>query len=595
MPTATKKRRGKASVEEQELDHLRKCLNDLEFYARHHVRIRTKKAQLLPLRLTQAQKIVHRKIADQLQRTGRVRVVILKARQEGISTYTAARFFRKVHLFPNQKAVVLAHEKDKSSEIFEMYDRIYKNLMPEIKPDKLSTQKGNLLHLANDSQIQVETAMDEDAGASATIQLLHGSEVARWPNAEEVYTSIYQTIPDVASEVILESTAKGVGNMFHQIWDEAYEGHGVTEGSNGFLAIFLPWWIHEEYRVDVSEDERLEIVASNDPYEREAQDVGLEYEGELHKLTVEQLAWRRRIGIPEKCRGNLRKFHQEYPSNPEEAFIASGDTFFDKDALEDYKKRVARKRNAKRFTLIHKNDTILPRRDDLGHLRIWHMPEPEGIYVIGADCATGKSVTTDLDNEMGGRDFSCADVLQVNIAKGRTRVRQVAQLHGRMPPDVFAKHLVNLGYFYRTALIGPERNHSAGETVVQKVYDEYAYPNTYVARQVNTRRDGAVTSRWGWWTTKVTRPILLDELAEALRNGWLDINCPETIREMFTFILDERGIPRAIDGRHDDRVMSLGITYQLATTTHQAPPKGQLPETEVFETSVSGAFDYGWR
>jgi hypothetical protein len=553
-------------------------MNDLSYYARTHLRIRTKEAQLVPLRLNFPQKVTLEKLSKQLRETGRIRAVILKARQEGISTLTAARFFRKIHLWPNQRATVVAHERDKSSAIFEFYDRMYKNLIDEVKVPKLSSQKGNVLHLANDSQIVVETAMDEDAGASTTIQLLHASEVARWPNAETVFVSLANTVPDTASEVIIESTAKGVGNFFHQCWEDA------EAGRSGYQAIFLPWWIHPEYELPVSEDEQEEIKASHDPYEREAQDEGFLWEGKRHKLSVRKLMWRRRIGIPEKCAGNLRKFHEEYPSTADEAFVASGETFFDKDALEIYKKRTEVP-TRRRITLSRKGTIVAP-LDPLGHLRVWELPTRDGLYAIGADCASGKLVTSDPDDERGGRDFSCAQVYDCKNKK------LVAQLHGRMPPEVFSQQLVWLGHFYNTAKLGPERNHSSGETVVQKVYDELGYPNVYVARQVNTRSDGRVTSRWGWWTTKVTRPIMLDELSEVIRNLGVKIPDTETIKEGFTFIVDDRGVPVATEGCHDDRIMALAITLQVAQTQKE-PPKGELPKAQEY-ASVSGAFDYGW-
>lgn len=578
MPTLAQKRPA-TEFPEKERKHLARCLTDLPFYSKHHLKIRTKKADLIPFNFNDAQRIVHSKLSRQLKETGRIRAVVLKARQTGISTLVAARFFRSAHLFPLRRCVVIADERDRSSAIFEFYERYYSNLIEQMQPGIISTQRGNVLHMRNDSQIVVETAMDAEAGRGTTVQALHCSEVAFWPNAEDVFVSLAQAVPDEGSEVILESTANGVGNFFHQFWDQA------EEGSNGYLAIFLPWWIHDEYELPLTDEEREAILKSRDPYEREALDRGFFWEGEFHKLSPEKLAWRKRVGIPEKCAGNLRKFRAEYPTTAREAFVATGETFFDKDSLEAYEKKA--RPPLRRGTLKDNGKgRLIVYPDPLGHLRIWELPQKDSVYVISADTASGKSVSSgDPDNERGGRDFSCADVYCPKTRK------QVAQLHGRMHPETFAQHLVWLGYLYNTALIGPERNFSSGETVVQKVYDEHEYPNRYFARQVNTKKDGRLTSRWGWWTTKVTRPIMLDELAEAVRNIDIDISCKETIRELFTFILNDRGIPTAQDGTHDDRVISLAIALQLAQAEHE-PPKGKLPETEVY--SGSGAFDYGW-
>lgn len=575
MSVATKRR-----IDEKEAAHLTRCMNDFPYYAKHHLKIRTKQAQLVPLVLNEPQKIVHKRLAQQLRETGRIRAVILKARQFGISTLTAGRFFRSVHLWGNLRATVVAHEKGKSSEIFEFYDRMYQNLMDEIRPDKLSTQRGNILHLVNDSQIVVDTAMDEEAGRSTTIQRLHASEVARWRNAKTVFVSLMNAVPDIGSEVIVESTAKGVGNFFHELWLQA------ENGTNGFLAIFLPWWIFSEYELECSERDRDEILGSKDPFERLAQDTGIMWEGKLHKLSPEKLNWRRKIGIPEKCAGDIRRFREEYPATAREAFVASGDTFFDKDALEHYETEA--KPPEKRASITTRKGAICHDEDPEGRLRIWELPRKDGIYVIGADTATGKQVQS-MDDEWGGRDFSCADVLDARTLK------QVAQLHGRVPPETFAAEVVMLGYLYNTATIAIERNFSSGETVVQKVHDELKYPNAYTSKQVNTTRDGRITSRWGWWTTAVTRPIMLDELSELIRNRTLVIPCAETIRELFTFILTQRGqkwVPMATEGTHDDRVISLAIALQIARTSSYQSSNWTPPDPDVYDGT--GAFDYGW-
>lgn len=573
MVTKTRSPRGT----DRDIAHLKKCMSDLPYYARHHLRIRTKEAQLVPFVFNEAQKVVHAKISAQLKETGRIRAIVLKARQEGVSTLTAGRFFRSIHLFPNLRATVVAHEKDKASALFEFYDRMYQNLIEEVRPPKISTQRGNLLHLVTDSQIVVDTANDTEAGRSTTIQRLHASEMAFWHNAKKVFISLASAVPDTGSEVIIESTANGVGNFFHEMWQAA------EAGQNGYIAIFLPWWIHAEYEMAVNADLREEIVNSQDPYERQAQDEGFLWEGKHHKLSVEKLAWRRRIGIPEKCGGDLRMFRQEYPSTAREAFVVSGDTFFDKDALEVYEQNSVPP--MKRGTMTLRNGAIVVNDDPLGHVRIWKQPEVGKAYFIGADTASGKLVGAE-DDERGGRDFSCGEVSD-------RFGNQVAQLHGRMPPEVFAEQLDKLGYYYNTARIGVERNHSSGETVVQKLHGDFSYPNAHISRQVNTRQEGRATQRWGWFTTKVTRPIMLDELSEAVRNREIEIFDAHTIKEMFTFIINERGIPGAQEGTHDDRIIARSISLQLARM-HKETPKTPGPPKEQDWSSISGAFDYGW-
>lgn len=563
-------------------------MKDLPYYSRKHLKIRTKDASLKPFNFNAPQKIVHDKLSKQLKETGRIRAIILKARQEGISTYVAGRFFRKAHLWPRQRITVIADEWAHGSAIFEFYDRMYKNLIPEMDPGTFSTQRGQVLHLKNDSQIVVATAMNPDAGRSTTIQELHCSEVAFWPNAKDTYISLAQSVPDEGSEIVLESTANGVGGFFYDTWFSA------KEGTNGYVPIFLPWWALKEYSLEIDDEERDEILCSDDSYERFALDIGFEWEDKVWKLTPEQLAWRRKVGIPEKCAGDLRIFRQEYPSTDREAFVATGDTFFDKDALEELEKntlgpirRGYLKDNGRGSIVLHNEAS--------SYLRIWELPKRDGVYVIGADTATGKLVGTgDPFDERGGRDFSCAEVFEVNSR------RQVAQLHGRIVPEEFARQLYLLGYFYghqtegirHPATLAVESNHRSGETVLRKLDRELQYPALYYSRQMNTRSN-RITPKLGWLTSKITRPVMLDELSEAVREGTVLIYSPDTIREMFTFVRDDEGRPGAQEGAHDDRVISLAITLQVAQTLDHRPPVGRPPEPESYD-SPSGAFNYGY-
>lgn len=615
MATATKTR-----LSSKERAWIKKLHTDLPYYSKNLLRIRTKQATLAPLDFNKAQRIAHEKISKQLKDTGRVRAIILKARQKGLSTYTAARFFRRCHLMGNQKAAIVADQKDKGSVLFQMYERFLELLPPEVAVEKEHNAKGNFLSLHNKSEIVVDTAGDISAGRGSTIQSLHLSEVAFWGNAEDVYVSLIQTVPDLGSEVVIESTANGVGNFFHRMWLDA------TEGRNGYIAIFLPWWIHEEYQVQVSEAEREEILKSKDDVERKALKTGFEWEGKRYKLTPEQLAWRRRT-IQDKCAGNERIFRQEYPATAKEAFLVSGACFFDEEALEDFEARGFPPVRI-RGSLVRDGNTISISRNERGWLQIWHPPHevycpechdtiavpkgetpfcPEckvemrpGMYVIGADAASGKEVAardnlfSDPDDERGGRDFCSADVIEV-----RTN-RQVAHLHARMAPEVFAEQLALLGQLYGTtgpqrrrypALLGCERNHSSGETVIRELQTRHRYPNLYSSRQMNTRLAGKPTVQVGWMTTKTTRMPMLDELASHVRNGTITINNPATIGECYTFVRAEDGKPQAQEGAHDDRVISLAVALQVGRSQPTPQQTRPIPKPE-WGNSPTGWTDY---
>lgn len=547
---------------------------DLSRFAYDGLVIRTKSAALQPLVFNRAQSIVHEKFSHQMRTQGNVRGLVLKARQEGISTYTAARFQRRVSLYPQQNALVIADQRKRGSELFGIYE-LFDRKMPEwMRPDKRQSRRGwSLAYDTPDgrglnSKLTVETAKDAAAGRGSTIQALHASEHAFWENPEEVWTSLMQAVPDVGSEVIIESTANGVGNLFHRMWVDA------EAGESNFLPIFLPWWIHEEYARVLSGSEREDLAANLTEPEQAMLDEGFDYEGAVHHITLEQLAWRRAT-IRDKLNNEEALFRQEYPATAREAFLVSGNCFFDEEKLTAYEQKVLR---PERFMVSMQGTAAIRAPRDRGELRMWSPMETDGEYVIFADTATGKMSSPreaiyTSDREQGGRDFSAAYVYDI-----RTMI-YVALLHGRIPPEIFADKLYALGFLYshanrRTgnripALLGVERNHSSGETVVRRLKDDLNYPNLFMDRQLNQRRNKMVPA-YGWVTTEAKRTIMLDEFSAEVRAETIQIPDADLIRECFTFIRGENGKAEAQEGCHDDRVIAAAGCLQMSRH-HRTP------------------------
>lgn len=601
----------------KETDLARAYRGDLARYCTECLVIKTKSGVMVPFSLNRAQMIVHERLGRQLRDTGRVRAIILKARQEGISTYTGARFFRRVTMYPNQSALIVADQKKRGSVLFDIYENFDRRLPDWIKPQKRFGTKGNQIvydtHDANglNSRVTVETAMDAAAGRGSTIQAIHASEMAFWEKPEDVWVALMQAVPDQGSEVIIESTANGVGNFFHRMWDDA------VSGENGYEAIFLPWWVHEEYELKIGDQTEELILSSLTDWEREALEVGIEYEGELHRLTPGQLAWRRQT-IRDKLSNDERAFRQEYPSTAREAFLVSGNMFFDEETLLTMEQDC---KPALRCIIRSDGKTIAPKPDLRGPLRIWEMPEDGAHYAIFADTATGRQVSQReqsfaSDSEKGGRDFSSADVIKVFeylrdkdgnpvIENGQPVTvscrKFVAQLHGRIPPEVFAKQLRELGYIYGCpragdhttkdpALVAVERNHSSGETVLRILKDDFRYPRLYYHRLLARRSGNRPGTVAGWQTTAENRQQMLDDLAGAFRDGSVEYYNADGVKEFFTFVRGDDGKPQAQDGCHDDRVISAAGALQLARY-YQRPARG-ASQPVMAGSSPTGLFDY---
>src|SRR5262245_63974291 len=215
-------------------DHATRIKHDLPSFSQY-LKIRPKVGSLAPFTLNTAQLKLHQLIEDQRVRTGRVRVIVLKARQLGVSTYVAARLYSKTINSPGLRTLIVGHEKRASSNLFQIVKRFHEHLPDDLRPSIGTSNANELLFDRIDSGYLVTVATLEGAGRSATAQCLHASETAVWPDLSAQFAALMQTVPDMdGTEVILESTANGY-NDFHKLWRKA------EAGESEFLPVFLPW------------------------------------------------------------------------------------------------------------------------------------------------------------------------------------------------------------------------------------------------------------------------------------------------------------------------------------------------------------------
>ena len=296
-----------AKPTEIEISKRQKLKDDFEFYARNCLTIKTKASGNDSFRLNKAQLYIHGRIEDQRKETGKVRAIILKGRQQGVSTYTEGRFIWRTTHSKSVSAFILTHEDDATQNLFTMSKRYYDNLPDPVKPSKGKSNAKELIFDKLDSGFKVGTAGNKSVGRSQTNQYFHGSEVAFWPNAAEHAKGILQTIPDAdGTEIIYESTANGLNNFYHQQWKLA------ESGQSEFIAIFVPWFWQDEYR------KKLPVDFILTDHEIELKD--------LYSLDDEQIYWMRHKIIELSADGTdgSKSFKQEYPMNAAEAFQVSG-------------------------------------------------------------------------------------------------------------------------------------------------------------------------------------------------------------------------------------------------------------------------------
>lgn len=272
-------------------------------YAPDCLKVLNKEKQLVPLTFNRAQLYVHERLEEQREKTGKVRALILKGRQQGISTYVSARFYHKVQFNIGVNAFILSHEDKSTKHLAGMAYRYWQNTPIPYRPTLTKRFQTVMEFGGMDAGYDVGTAKSDATGRSRTPFLFHGSEVAFWSTTHDHAGGAMQGVPNArGSEIILESTANGMQGMFYERWQDAEKGADPE-----YIAIFVPWFWQDEYRLPVPED----FVAEPD-------EVKL---AESYGLDDEQIWWRR---AKVKELGGESRFKQEYPCNSTEAFQTSG-------------------------------------------------------------------------------------------------------------------------------------------------------------------------------------------------------------------------------------------------------------------------------
>lgn len=283
--------------------------------------IRDKQAHVGLIRLNAAQRDFLERMERQIAEFGRARIIVLKARQLGMSTLAQGIELTEKFRRANNFGLVLSHESESAKYLYKMNRRALVEKWPlgkmKLKKDRLDgMQIGDPLL----SETETATAKNAGSGRSRTIQFLHASECGFYDNASTLMLGMLQSVPDLGSIVILESTANGIGNWFHQQWEKA------ESGQSSFIPLFYPWHEHAEYRTTfVTDADKKAFVRS---YSHEESELA-----ETYNLTPEQVRWRR-MTIIDKCEGDTTLFKQEYPMSPDEAFIVSGRPAFDPDQMK---------------------------------------------------------------------------------------------------------------------------------------------------------------------------------------------------------------------------------------------------------------------
>ena len=500
-------------------------------YIENCLKIKTKSGTVVPFRLNDAQRKLYA-VAKRQQDAGKpVRLIILKARQLGFSTLTEGLIFHACATRRNVNALIVAHREDATANLFRMSKLFYDELPAPVKP-MLRASNAQELVFENPSKLRSErearpglrsrircaTAGGRGIGRSDTLQCVHLSEYAFWPDGADGKAStlagILQAVPSLpGTMVVIESTANGFED-FKERWDAA------VAGENDFEPVFFAWFENPDYS--------MPVVPGTEwtPEERELRDA--------YRLTDEQLQWRRWC-IANNCGGSLDMFRQEYPASPGEAFLHSGTGVFDNEQIVLRLERLPSPAGRGEFTDGEWTES------ETGAITLYELPEEGVPYVLGGDTA-GE-----------GSDYFTAIVID-NVSG-----RIAAKLRQKYSEPEYVRQIYALGRFYNDALVAIETNFS---TYPVMKLQEMEYPNQY-SREREDTYTRQMRKSYGFRTDRQSRPRAIANLVEVFSSHPEWFTDRELLEEMLTFCYNEDHRPEALAGKHDDLVMGAAITYAV--------------------------------
>lgn len=511
-------------------------LFDFRVFAKTFLKIKTKQGDIIPFSLNVAQEKLLQVIEQMIAQGRPIRIIILKARQMGLSTLTQAYIFWRLIVTPMQKCLTLAHKMDASNNLFDMYSRYYEYMPEFLKPELEANNEKKIKYKKLQSENKIASAEGHGVGRSDTFQFLHCSEIAFYRNAKDTMLDLLQSAK-YAKMIIIESTANGLGDEFYNRWKDA------ESGDSAYYPLFLSWVDFPEYSETIlSIEEREKIANSLTDREKEL--------AQTHGATLEQIKWRRST-LKNECGNDEDKFNQEYPTTPADAFVTSG--------------RPVLPANLSKINYELSTDPIL--QGDLTETkdgRVLFVPNPRGYIKIFEPI---QLVENEYNRFAGGCDvaegLAQGDYSVISVLDRRT-MKVCLEWHGHIDPDLLANEQLKIQKFLKSKIYFATEKNNHGLTTITSAYK-------LKVRQYYRQdfKDGGYpedTAQIGWVTNPSTKPYAINNLSEYIRENLFEYKNKEFWSEALTFVRDEKGRMSA-QGKssdastkcYDDRIMSVAI------------------------------------
>ncbi|MFE4525638.1 DNA packaging protein [Cytobacillus firmus] len=522
------------AVKTKQSKALQKVLGDFRLFAKNFIKIIDNNGDSVPFILNPEQE----QFTDEMLKYN----IILKGRQIGFTTWSLSYMLYSACTKSDTSYLMMTHHNKVTQSLLRRINKMYQSLphekYPNLFPKKIISNRDEI-YFENGSRIQVATAGGEDSISGNTFELIHLSEMAKYPNEaqeEIIATSIPALAKNPNSKIIIESTAMGF-NTYQEMFMKAWRGKESVWKAHFYS------WLAKAYsnQFKHSFDEAEEWFRLHNKGSRMSSKDLEHEEKELHKkykASFRQLMFRRYYIET----NSLEKFQREFPTTPDEAFQTSNVAVF------DTKKIIERLQNV--VPSIATNDVYEDLPDILKpyinkELFIYHMPKRGMKHYGGIDVASGTG---------GNNDNSTMSIFN---ADGQ----QMASFYANdIPVYKFAEIVNSVGRFFNYAFLAVERN-SYGLPLLEKLRKEYSYMN--LLKQKVFDQKGKKKLQLGFMTTNVTKPIIINDMKENFELGMINIECVDTLEEMKIY-QDNNGKMGNKKGTklHDDLVIAVAMACQ---------------------------------
>jgi len=508
-------------------DKLKIIKSDFRLWCKNFVRIIDNNGDEIPFILNEQQEYFYNEM-DKFN-------IISKSRQLGFTTYSLAYCLWLACTKANTNCLIVSYNVESTQSIFERLKQMYVSIPDKYKSAEKRNNRMELL-LENNSRIIVKTAGVKSLGRGMTLQYVLLSEFAFYNDDQQKDTlvSLEQALAkNNDSKIVIETTSNGY-NYYQKLFMSAYKGNSK------YKSYFFPWTssaTSNQFKHEITLAEKW-FRANNkghrmEPQHLERDEIPLREQGISFRL----LMWRR-FKLQDI---DIEFFQQEYPSTPEESFRATSRSIFDTQKITE---RLSYILPPLRVNEINKELPLsLSSYLNKGFF-IYKNVKPAERYYIGVDTSSGS-----------GGDYSAISVFN-------SEGEQVATFFdNKIPVYKFSQIVYDIGMYFNYAFLVVEKN-SFGQSVIEKLRQEFQYLNMYKMKQFDER--GRKRYKIGWVTTSVTKPKLINDYKEQFEMDLILLNDNETLEEMKIFTSYENGKTGNIrgEGFHDDLVISSALAVQ---------------------------------